>query len=56
MDNAKAVVERKPKMIRNPLPGPKPHVAKELNYDYNPKPSEMEFDIVDLKGKDFFDL
>ncbi len=48
--------ERKPKMIRNPLPGPKPHVAKELSYDYNPKPSEMEFDIVDLKGKDFFDL
>ncbi len=56
LDNTKAVTERKPKMIRNPLPGPKPHVAKELSYDYNPKPSEMEFDIVDLKGKDFFDL
>ncbi|MBO5081323.1 MAG: hypothetical protein J6C06_01810 [Lachnospiraceae bacterium] len=56
LDNAKSVTERKPKMIRNPLPGPKPHVAKELSYDYNPKPSEMEFDIVDLKGKDFFDL
>lgn len=56
LDNTKSVTERKPKMIRNPLPGPKPHVAKELSYDYNPKPSEMEFDIVDLKGKDFFDL
>ncbi len=48
--------DRKPKMIRNPLPGPKPHVAKELNYDYIPKESEMDFDIVDLKGKDFFDF
>ncbi len=56
LDSVKSNPERKPKMIRNPLPGPKPHVAKELNYDYNPKPSEMEFDIVDLKGKDFFDL
>ena len=56
LDTTKSVTERKPKMIRNPLPGPKPHVAKELSYDYNPKPSEMEFDIVDLKGKDFFDL
>lgn len=56
LENSKLNSERKPKMIRNPLPGPKPHVAKELSYDYNPKPSEMEFDIVDLKGKDFFDL
>ncbi len=56
LETAKSNSERKPKMIRNPLPGPKPHVAKELSYDYNPKPSEMEFDIVDLKGKDFFDL
>ncbi len=56
LENSRLNSERKPKMIRNPLPGPKPHVAKELSYDYNPKPSEMEFDIVDLKGKDFFDL
>ena len=40
MNNNKTQPERKPKMIRNPLPGPKPHVAKELNYDYNPKESE----------------
>lgn len=56
LDDSRTATERKPKMIRNPLPGPKPHVTKELSYDYNPKPSEMEFDIVDLKGKDFFDL
>lgn len=48
--------DRKPKMIRNPLPGPKPHVPKELNYDYIPKASEMKFDIDDLKGRDYFDI
>ncbi len=47
---------RNPKLIRNPLPGPKPHVSKELNYDYIPKESEMDFDIKDLTGKDYFDL
>lgn len=48
--------ERKTKLIRNPLPGPKPHVPKELNYDYEPKDSEMEFDLDDLVGKDYYDL
>ena len=48
--------DRQPKLIRNPLPGPKPHVPKELNYDYTPTASEMKFDIEDLKGRDYFDL
>lgn len=48
--------DRQPKLIRNPLPGPKPHVPKELNYDYIPTASEMKFDIEDLKGRDYFDL
>ena len=52
----KTIPDRKPKMIRNPLPGPKPHVAKELNYDYIPKESEMDYDLKDLKGRDYFDL
>ncbi len=56
MDDIKSNPERKPKMIRNPLPGPKPHVAKELNYDYIPKESEMKFDIEDMKGRDYFDF
>lgn len=56
LDDIKAQPERKPKLIRNPLPGPKPHVARELNYDYVPKESEMKFDIEDLKGRDYFDL
>ena len=52
----KQMPERKPKMIRNPLPGPKPHVARELNYDYVPKESEMDYDLKDLKGRDYFDI
>ncbi len=47
---------QQPKLIRNPLPGPKPHVPKELNYDYQPKESELKFDIEDLRGKDFYDI
>lgn len=56
LDDIKSQPDRKPKLIRNPLPGPKPHVAKELSYDYVPKESEMKFDIEDLKGRDYFDL
>lgn len=48
--------DRQPKLIRNPLPGPKPHVARELNYDYMPKTSEMKYDIEDLHGRDYFDI
>ena len=42
--------------IKNPLPTPKPHVSKELTYDYDLKPSDMDFDIKDLKGKDYYDI
>lgn len=42
--------------IKNPLPTPKPHVSKELCYDYDLKPSDMDFDIKDLKGKDYYDI
>ncbi|MCR5846815.1 MAG: hypothetical protein K6G75_01675 [Lachnospiraceae bacterium] len=43
-------------MIKNPLPVPKPHVPKELTYDYDLKDDELEFDIIDLKGKDYYDI
>lgn len=42
--------------IKNPLPGPKPHVSKELSYDYDLKDDELDFDITDLKGKDYYDI
>lgn len=48
--------EEKTRLIHNPLPGPKPHVAKELTYDYQPKDSEMDYDLKDLAGKDYFDI
>lgn len=50
------LVEEKPKLIKNPLPGPKPHVTRELSYDYIPKESEMDFDLKDLSGKDYYDI
>lgn len=43
-------------MIKNPLPTPKPHVSKELDYDYIPTPAEMKFDIEDLQGREYFDI
>ena len=42
--------------IKNPLPGPKPHVARELTYDYEFKDDDLEFDITDMKGKDYYDI
>ena len=42
--------------IKNPLPGPKPHVARELTYDYDFKDEDLDFDITDLKGKDYYDI
>ena len=52
----KAVEENKVKEIKNVLPGPKPHVPKELVFDYDPTEEEMDFDIKDLTGKDFYDV
>lgn len=51
-----AELKGKPSFIKNPLPGPKPHVTRELAYDYDLAPSDMDFDITDMKGKDFYDI
>lgn len=48
--------EKKVTLIHNPLPTPKKHVAKELDFDIEPQVSDMHFDIVNLTGKDFFDI
>ena len=50
-ENASATNE-----IKNVLPGPKPHVPRELAFDYDPSEEEMDFDIKDLTGKDFYDV
>ena len=44
------------KLIENPLPTPKKHVPKEMDFDIEPDPDHMHFDVVDMKGKDFFDI
>jgi len=42
--------------IKNPLPVPKKHVAKDMDYDLEVPPADMHFDVVDMSGKDFFDV
>ncbi len=42
-------------LIKNPLPVPKPHVTRELSYDVEPEEYD-DFDIKDLKGKDYYDI
>lgn len=42
--------------IPNPLPTPKKRVPRELEFDIEPSMFEMHFDLVDLDGKDFFDI
>ena len=48
--------EKKPEMIKNPLPTPKKHVAKEMDFDHQPISTQMHFDLVDMTGMDFFDI
>lgn len=62
----KSVVAKKPPImgketepvnkIHNPLPTPKKHTTRELDYDVEPLQADLHFDIVDLTGKDFFDI
>ncbi|MCR5118245.1 MAG: hypothetical protein K6B44_01330 [Lachnospiraceae bacterium] len=48
--------EEEPKLIENPLPAPKKHVPKEMDFDLEPDADQLHFDVVDMKGKDFFDI
>ena len=36
-----SLAKRPVKFIKNPLPGPKPHVKKEMNYDYEVPPDKI---------------
>lgn len=42
--------------IHNPLPTPKKRVPKEMEFDIEPSEYEMHFDLVELNGRDFFDI
>lgn len=43
------------KFIDNPLPGPKPHVKKEMTYDYDVPEDKMHFDI-EKPSNNFYDI
>ena len=45
-----------PQPIPNPLPTPKKRVPKEMEFDIEPPEYAMHFDLVDMNGKDFFDI
>lgn len=38
-------VKKEVKYIQNPLPGPKPHVKREMTYDYEVPADKMHYDI-----------
>ncbi len=56
MNVEKQAAEKKENLIKNPLPTPKKHVAKEMDFDHQPISSQMHFDLVDMSGMDFFDI
>lgn len=42
--------------IPNPLPGPKKHIPKEMDYAFEPDAADMRYDIENLEETDDFDL
>lgn len=46
--------EKKVQLIHNPLPGPKPHVKKQMTYDYTVPEDQMHFD-VEHPEKNYYD-
>ena len=49
--------EPKPiKFIENPLPLPKKHVKKEMNYAFEPTPDQMHYDLNNYQIDDDYDL
>ena len=51
------IEEPKPvKFIENPLPLPKKHVKKEMNYAFEPTPDQMHYDLNNYQIDDDYDL
>lgn len=48
-----AASTQKPRFLENPLPVPKKHVKKEMDYDYPIAPEMMHFDLELSEGDDF---
>lgn len=51
-----AVVAKPIKFIENPLPLPKKHVKKEMNYAFEPTPDQMHYDLNNYRFDDDYDL
>ena len=55
--SAEAVSEetpkKKPRFIENPLPLPKKHVKREMDYDHEVLETDMHYDIDVAEGDDF---
>lgn len=49
------VQEKKPRLIENPLPGPKKHVHKTMDYAFTPDKSKMYYDVR-VADSDDYDL
>lgn len=56
VNNQTVVKQQKVEFIKNPLPVPPKRIPREMDFDIIPAESDMHFDIVDLKNKDFFDI
>lgn len=46
-------VAKKPRFLENPLPLPKKHIKKEMDYDYAVSPEKMHYDVEPAKEDDF---
>lgn len=44
------------KLIDNPLPLPKKHIKKEMDYAFEPNEDQMHYDINNLQDKDDYDI
>lgn len=48
-----ALKEEKPRFIENPLPLPKKHVKREMDYDYTVAEADMHYQVEIAEGDDF---
>lgn len=52
-EDAENVQQKKPRFIENPLPLPKKHVPREMDFDYNVSEEDMHYDVEIVEGDDF---
>lgn len=48
-----AVSEEKPRFLENPLPLPKKHVKREMDFDHSVSEADMHYDVEVAEGDDF---